>query len=106
MMRAGGLDVLAQHIFGTACHAPFDPDRLYEDSCRAAPYHDLPRAVFDRIVDFVATGGYAPSGCSLCPFATRKSGSYRLAHPRLATRYRMNVGTIVEAPMLARTTAR
>ena len=59
MMRAGGLDVLAQHIFGTACHAPFDPDRLYEEVCRAAPYHDLPRAVFDRIVDFVATGGYA-----------------------------------------------
>ena len=25
---------------------------------------------------------------------------YRLTHPRLATRYAMNVGTIVEAPML------
>ena len=27
-------------------------------------------------------------------------GVYRLSHPRLATRYRMNVGTIIEAPML------
>src|SRR5678815_2147782 len=27
-------------------------------------------------------------------------GRYRLAHPRLAQQYRMNVGTIVEAPMI------
>ncbi len=101
MMRAGGLDVLAQHIFGTACHAPFDPDRLYEEVCRAAPYHDLPRAVFDRIVDFVATGGYALKTYDrYARLRQEKDGSYRLAHPRLATRYRMNVGTIVEAPML------
>ena len=101
MMRAGGLDVLAQHIFGTACHAPFDPDRLYEEVCRAAPYHDLPRAVFDRILDFVATGGYAlKSYDRYARLRQEKDGSYRLAHPRLAKRYRMNVGTIVEAPML------
>ncbi len=101
MMRTGGLDVLAQHIFGTACHAPFHPDRLYEEVCRAAPYHDLPRAVFDRIIDFVATGGYALKTYDRYARLRReKDGSYRLAHPRLATRYRMNVGTIVEAPML------
>jgi len=101
MMRTGGLDVLAQHIFGTACHAPFHPDSLYEEVCRAAPYHDLPRAVFDRIVDFVATGGYALKTYDrYARLRQEKDGSYRLAHPRLATRYRMNVGTIVEAPML------
>ena len=101
MMRAGGLDVLAQHILGRACHAPFDPDRLYEEVCRAAPYHDLPRAVFDRTVDFVATGGYAlKSYDRYARLRQEKDGSYRLTHPRLATRYRMNVGTIVEAPML------
>jgi ATP-dependent Lhr-like helicase len=101
MMRTGGLDVLAQHIFGTACHAPFKPDKLYEEVCRAAPYHDLPRQIFDRIVDFVATGGYALKTYDrYARLRQEKDGSYRLAHPRLATRYRMNVGTIVEAPML------
>ena len=101
MMRTGGLDVLAQHVFGTACHAPFHPERLYEEVCRAAPYHDLPRTVFDRIVDFVATGGYALKTYDrYARLRQEKDGSYRLAHPRLATRYRMNVGTIVEAPML------
>jgi ATP-dependent Lhr-like helicase len=101
MMRTGGLDVLAQHIFGTACHAPFAPDMLYEEVCRATPYHDLPRGVFDRVLEFVATGGYAlKSYDRYARLRVEKDGSYRLAHPRLATRYRMNVGTIVEAPML------
>ncbi|MBL6762036.1 MAG: ligase-associated DNA damage response DEXH box helicase [PS1 clade bacterium] len=101
MMRTGGLDVLAQHIFGTACHAPFDPLALYQEVCRAAPYHDLPRPVFDRVVDFVATGGYALQTYDrYARLRQEKDGRYRLAHPRLATRYRMNVGTIVEAPML------
>ena len=101
MMRTGGLDVLAQHIFGTACHAPFMPDALFGEVCRAAPYHDLPRPVFDRVLAFVATGGYAlESYDRYARLRQDKDGSYRLAHPRLATRYRMNVGTIVEAPML------
>ena len=101
VMRTGGLDVLAQHIFGTACHAPFNPDELYDEISRAAPYHDLPRAVFDRTVEFVATGGYALNSYDrYARLRQEKDGHYRLAHPRLATRYRMNVGTIVEAPML------
>ena len=101
VMRTGGLDVLAQHIFGTACHAPFNPDELYDEICRAAPYHDLRRAVFDRTVEFVATGGYALNSYDrYARLRQEKDGHYRLAHPRLATRYRMNVGTIVEAPML------
>ncbi|HVV28890.1 MAG TPA: DEAD/DEAH box helicase, partial [Rhizomicrobium sp.] len=57
--RHGGLDVLAQHILGTACAAPFDPASLYAEVRGAAPYAALTRADFDAVVDFVATGGYA-----------------------------------------------
>ena len=99
--RQGGLDVLAQHVFGTACHAPFDPDRLYDEVRRAAPYAGLTRDDFDRVVEFVATGGYALKTYDrYARLRQEPGGDYRLAHPRLATRYRMNVGTIVEAPML------
>ena len=99
--RTGGLDVLAQHIFGTACHAPFHPHALYEEVITAAPYAGLLRADFDRVLDFVATGGYAlKSYDRYARLRQEKDGTYRLSHPRLATRYRMNVGTIVEAPML------
>ena len=40
---SGGYDVLAQHILGMACAAPFDADDLYAEITRAWPYRDLPR---------------------------------------------------------------
>ncbi|RVA10212.1 DEAD/DEAH box helicase, partial [Mesorhizobium sp. M7A.F.Ca.US.002.01.1.1] len=55
----GGLDVLAQHVLGCACGAPFRADDLYEEVRTAAPYVSLDRPTFDRVIDFVATGGYA-----------------------------------------------
>ena len=36
-----------------------DADDLYAEVITALPYATLPRETFDRIVDFVATGGYA-----------------------------------------------
>jgi len=99
--RTGALDVLAQHVLGTACAGPFSPAALYAEVRSAAPYAQLTREVFDRVVDFVSTGGYAlrvyeryarlrPAGARLL----------RLSHPRLAQQYRLNAGTIVEAPMI------
>ncbi|OYW32508.1 MAG: DNA ligase-associated DEXH box helicase, partial [Azorhizobium sp. 12-66-6] len=57
--RTGALDVLAQHILGMACAAPFSADALYDEVRSAAPYRALSREDFDATVDFVATGGYA-----------------------------------------------
>ena len=99
--RTGALDVLAQHIWGTACSAPLLPEQLFREVRSAAPYADLPRQRFDRIVEFVATGGYALEVYER--YARLKpagDGRLRLSHPRLAQQYRMNVGTIVEAPMI------
>ena len=99
--RMGGLDVLAQHVMGTACAGPFDADLLYDEVRAAAPYHALTRADFDRVVDFVATGGYALRTYErYARLRRREDGTWRLAHPRLAQRYRMNVGTIIEEAMV------
>src|SRR5207248_2503436 len=57
--RIGALDVLAQHVLGSACGEPFLADQLYAEVTSAAPYAELARADFDAVVDFVATGGYA-----------------------------------------------
>ena len=57
--RRAALDVLAQHILGMACAAPFAADALYDEVRRARPMRDLPRKDFDDALDFVATGGYA-----------------------------------------------
>jgi len=97
----GGLDVLAQHLIGIACAGPFDPDAVYDEVRRARPYAELSRRDFDDVVEFAATGGYALRVYDRYRRLKRlRDGRLRLAHARIARRYRMNVGTIVEAPML------
>ena len=99
--RTGALDVLAQHIWGTACAGPFDPENLYKEVVSALPYAGLTRRQFDRIVDFVSTGGYALRAYErYARLRPAGDGRLRLSHPRLAQQYRMNAGTIVEAPMI------
>jgi len=99
--RVGALDVLAQHIMGRACGAPFLADELYDEVRAAAPYAALMRADFDAALDFVATGGYALRAYErFAKIRQDKAGRWRVTHPMTAQRYRMNIGTIVEADML------
>jgi ATP-dependent Lhr-like helicase len=100
-LRTGALDVLAQHILGRACGEPFLADELYAEVRAATPYVALTRADFDAAVDFVATGGYALKAYErFAKIRQGKDGRWRITHPRVAQRYRMNVGTIVEADMI------
>jgi ATP-dependent Lhr-like helicase len=97
----GGLDVLAQHILGVVCAGPIHPDDLYAEVTRAAPYADLPRRDFDDVVRFVEDGGYALAAYDryrklFCDAEDR----LHVANARVARQHRMNVGTIVEAPLL------
>ncbi len=100
-MVHAALDVLAQHVAGVACAGPFDADALYAEVARAAPYAGLPRADFDAVLRFVATGGYALEVYERYRRLTLgEDRLWRLADPRLARQYRMNVGTIVEAAVM------
>ena len=99
--RVGALDVLAQHVVGCACGKPFASDALYAEVTTASPYAALTRADFDAVVDFVATGGYALKAYErFARIRLGKDGRFRIANPNVAQRYRLNVGTIVEADML------
>jgi len=99
--RPGGLDVLAQHVLGTACSAPFDPDALYAEVIAAAPYADLPRETFDAVIEFVRTGGYALKAYERFQrIRETTDGRLEVADKRVAQSYRMNVGTIVEAAVV------
>ena len=100
-MRAGGLDVLAQHVLGMACSAPFDEDVLYREVTSAYPYRALDRTTFAEVVAFVADGGYALK--TYDRFARIRKGLdglWRIAHPQVAQQYRLNAGTILEDPLL------
>jgi ATP-dependent Lhr-like helicase len=100
-LKAGSLDVLAQHVLGTACAAPFDAGALFAEVRGASPYAGITRDDFDAVVNFVATGGYAlRSYDRYARLRKTPEGRYRLAHPRLAQDYRLNAGVIVEDPMV------
>jgi ATP-dependent helicase Lhr and Lhr-like helicase len=100
-LRTGALDVLAQHVLGRACGEPFLSDELYAEVLTSAPYAKLTRTDFDVVVDFVATGGYALKTYERFARIKQDSrGRWRVANPRVRQSYRLNVGTIVEEPML------
>ncbi|HYB57480.1 MAG TPA: ligase-associated DNA damage response DEXH box helicase [Alphaproteobacteria bacterium] len=99
--REGALDVLAQHITGIAAAGGFQADGLFAEVRRAGPYRQLARREFDDTLAFVATGGYALGGYERFRRLVRDGGGrYHVASPDIVRRYRMNVGTIVEQPML------
>jgi len=102
MARVGGLDCLAQHVMGAACGEPFLADELYEEVVSTAPYADLTRKQFDRVVDMVATGGYALRVYDRYRriIEDPKTKRWRARTARDAQQHRMNVGAIVEETML------
>jgi ATP-dependent helicase Lhr and Lhr-like helicase len=99
--KPGALDVLAQHLLGLAAAEAFLADDVFAEIKSAAPYAALPRESFDAALNFVATGGYALKSYErFAKIVLGKDGLWRIAHARIAQQYRMNVGTIVESPML------
>jgi len=101
-LRTGALDVLAQHVMGRACGDGFDLSELYDEIVRAGPYKGIDWEAFERIVDFVATGGYALKTYDRYHRIVRRpDGRWVARTAQDAQMHRMNVGAIVESPMLA-----
>ncbi len=99
--RTGALDVLAQHLMGTACAEPFDQDAMYAEVASCQPYASLSRKDFDDVLKFVASGGYALRAYEQWHrLKLGPDGKWRVAAAAMVRRYRMNVGTIVESPMM------
>jgi ATP-dependent helicase Lhr and Lhr-like helicase len=99
--RTGGLDVLAQHLLAVACSAPFRPEEIYSEVTTTAPYAGLTRADFDDVLHFVEDGGYVLSAYDQWKKLFRDSeGRMHVRNARTAAALRMNIGTIVEAPVL------
>jgi ATP-dependent Lhr-like helicase len=100
-MRVGALDVLAQHIMGRACGVGFRLEPLFDEIRRSAPYDDLDWETFERVVDLVATGGYALKTYDRFKRIVRgRDGVWRVRTARDAQQHRMNVGAIVEAQLM------
>ncbi|WP_394269372.1 ligase-associated DNA damage response DEXH box helicase [Qipengyuania sp.] len=99
--RPGALDVLAQHVMACACAAPFHEAALLGEIRSSLAYAWVDEAIWDRVLTFVATGGYALRAYDKFKRIVRdKDGVWRLAHPEQAQRHRMNAGIIVDTEML------
>uniref|UniRef100_UPI003558978C ligase-associated DNA damage response DEXH box helicase n=1 Tax=Falsiroseomonas oryziterrae TaxID=2911368 RepID=UPI003558978C len=99
--RPGGLDVLCQHILACAVGGPFLPDELYAEITRAAPYAALSRRDFDDALRFVEDGGYALRSYDRFRRLFRDAeGRVHVRSNAVARQLRMNLGTIVETPLL------
>ncbi len=99
--RPGGLDVLAQHVMACACAGPFGEAELLAEVRSAQVYAWIDEAIWARVLNFVATGGYALKAYDRFQRIVRtKDGSWRLTHPELAARHRINAGIILDAEML------
>jgi ATP-dependent Lhr-like helicase len=100
--RVGAQDILAQHIMGCACGEPFQADDLYAEVTTSGPYAALTRAEFDGVLDFVSTGGYALQTYDrFRRIVQGKDGRWKVRNQDTAQRHRMNVGAIVEIPVLS-----
>ncbi len=99
--RPGSLDVLAQHVMAVACAGPFRAEDMLAEVNRAAPYATLSPEQFDRVLTYIANGGYALKAYDKYRRLTRTpEGLWRVSHPNFALQHRLNAGIIVEAPML------
>ncbi len=99
--RPGGLDVLAQHVMACACAAPFHAEDLLAELRSSLSYNWIDEQMFGRILEFVATGGYALRAYDRFRRIVEDApGQWRLAHPDHAARHRINAGIIVDSEML------
>jgi ATP-dependent helicase Lhr and Lhr-like helicase len=98
--RPGGFDVLAQHVMGMACAAPFNESELLDEVQSTLPYSGVDAATFARVIAFVATGGYALKAYDkFRKLVADGQGNWRLSHPKFAAQHRFNAGIIVDTPM-------
>ncbi len=99
--RPGALDVLAQHVMACACAGPFQEDALLAEVRSTLAYVWLDEKIWQRVLKFVESGGYALQAYERFKRITREEGGWwRLTHPEHAARHRLNAGIILDGEML------
>lgn len=99
--RRGSLDVLAQHVMGCACSRSFQEEGFFQEVVSAYPFRDLKYQDWERVLNFVANGGYSLKAYEKFKRISRSSdGVWSLVNPKHAQRHRMNAGIIIEGGMM------
>jgi ATP-dependent Lhr-like helicase len=86
---------------GLACAAPFNAAELLREVQGVLPYSALTEDVFERVLNFIADGGYSLRAYDRFKRLTLdRDGLWRVTKPAFVAQHRLNAGIIVEAPMM------
>jgi len=97
----GALDVVVQYITNCACAGPVHPDQIFAEVTGSPLYAHVDRALFDRLVQFAVNGGYVLRHYDqFTRMVQTTDGQLHIATPKIASRHRINIGTIVEEPTM------
>ena len=84
-----------------ACAGPFAEATFLAEVRSSLAYAWVDETVWQRVLTFVATGGYALKAYDKFKRIVRDpAGTWRLTHPEHAQRHRMNAGIIVDSEMI------
>ncbi len=89
------VDVLAQHLATTAIAGGFTADDMLDEVRSTFSYASLNEVTWQRVLQFLQSGGAALSGYPDFCRVVEVDGVYRIANARIARLHRYNVGTIV-----------
>ena len=93
-------DVLIQYLVTLACGAGFDSENTFREVKETCCFADLTKGEWNWIVRFAAVGGNSLGSYSEYSKIVLKDGLYKVEQPRIASRHRMSIGTIVSDTLM------
>ena len=88
------LDVLSQHLITIAAGDGFSFKNMYREVKNTYAFHQLTRKEFNRVLEFVTSGGPTLEAYPEYARLVRKNGNYRIRSKEILLRHRMSIGTI------------
>ena len=95
------LDVLSQHLITVASGDGFSAEDIYREVKTTHAFSLLSQNDFERVLDFVTSGGPTLSAYPEYARLIRSNGSYRVRSNEILKRHRMNIGTITSDAAMA-----
>ena len=93
-------DVLIQYIVTLSCGEGFDSENTFREVKETCCFADLTEGEWNWIVRFAAVGGNSLGSYSEYSKIALKDGLYKVEQPRIASRHRMSIGTIVSDTLM------
>ncbi|HUR67593.1 MAG TPA: ligase-associated DNA damage response DEXH box helicase [Chitinophagaceae bacterium] len=93
-------DVLIQYLNTLAISEGFESDKLFTEVCSTFCYRELTKDEWIQILHFITEGGVAMGQYDDFRKVEIEDGVFKIKRRKIAMQHRMNIGTIVSAPLM------